>query len=308
MPDPVVDVEGLTKSYGSVTALRGISFELPAGAWGLLGPNGAGKTTLIRILLGLEGPTRGRAAVLGEDPTDDPIRIRERVGLVPERDAHVPGLSGVRFVAFTGQLAGLPEDEAMQRAHEVLNFAGLGEERYREVADYSTGMLQRAKLAQAIVHGPELVFLDEPTNGLDPDGREEMLDLVASLPDRHDISVILASHVLPEVEATCEGALLLDQGRVVANDRLETLMATREATYRVRIRGDVERFRGALETVDASLEQTPEGTLLVTAPAEAGTRTVLEAAQAAGVHVRQLEPARASLEDALVTALEEGAA
>jgi ABC-2 type transport system ATP-binding protein len=308
VPDPVVDVEGLTKSYGSVTALRGVSFELPAGAWGLLGPNGAGKTTLIRILLGLEGPTRGSATVLGEDPTDDPIRIRERVGLVPERDAHVPGLSGVRFVAFAGQLAGLPEDEAMQRAHEVLNFAGLGEERYREVADYSTGMLQRAKLAQAIVHGPELVFLDEPTNGLDPDGREEMLDLVASLPDRHDISVILASHVLPEVEATCEGALLLDQGRVVANDRLETLMATREATYRVRIRGDVERFRGALETVDASLEQTPEGTLLVTAPAEAGTRTVLEAAQAAGVHVRQLEPARASLEDALVTALEEGAA
>lgn len=307
MPEPVVTAEGLTKSFGPVEALQGVSFEIPAGAWGLLGPNGAGKTTLLRLLMGLAGPTRGSCRVLGNDPTRNPTAIREHVGLVPEADAYVPGLSAIRYVAYAGQLGGLPADDAKQRAHEVLNFVGLDEERYRDVGDYSKGMLQRAKLAQALVHAPDLVFLDEPTNGLDPDGREEMLELIASLPRSHDMSVVLASHVLPEVEATCEGALVLDQGRVVANDEMETLKATREATYRVRIRGELEAFEDALDEQGASLDRTPEGALLVSTPTNGGPRAVLEAARAAGVQVRQLEPERASLEDALVTALEEEA-
>lgn len=301
----VVEADGLTKTYGPVDALRGVSFEIPSGAWGLLGPNGAGKTTLLRILLGLTGATRGTVTVLGEDPQRSATGIREKIGFVPEGDAHVPGLTGVQFVAFAGRLCGLPGDDAKQRAHAVLNFVGLEEERYRDVADYSKGMLQRAKLAQALVHDPGVLFLDEPTNGLDPDGREAMLALIRGLAVEHGISVVLASHVLPEVEAVCDGALVLDQGRVVANASLDELKERQQATFRVRVRGSVDAFESALDAEGASLEQTPEGTLMVKTPSQAGAVLVLEAAQEAGVQVRQVEPARASLEDALVTTLEE---
>ncbi len=305
MDSPVVSADALTKSYGNVDALRGVSFEIPSGAWGLLGPNGAGKTTLLRILLGLTAPTRGSVSVLGRDPGREAARIREAVGFVPEGDAFAPGLSGVELVAYAARLNGLPVEDAKQRAHAVLNFVGLDEERYRGVSGYSQGMRQRAKLAQALVHDPGVLFLDEPTNGLDPEGREEMLGLIDRLASLQGISVVLASHVLPEVEAVCEGALVLDQGRVVENERLEVLKARRSGVYRVRVRGSVEGFEEALEGLGASAEQTPEGPLLVSA---GQARTVLEAAEQSGVQVRQLEPARASLEDALVTTLEEGAA
>lgn len=307
MSEPIVSTEGLTKRYGPIVALEDATIEIPRGAWGLLGPNGAGKTTLLRLLLGLTPPSGGQANVLGFDPTHEPKAIRQRIGFVPERDAYVPGLTGVRYVAYAGRLGGLPATDAKQRAHEALNFAGLDEARYRDVADYSQGMRQRAKLAQAIVHDPEIVFLDEPTNGLDPDGREEMLELIDALVNRHGIAAVLASHVLPEVEAVCDGALVLDEGRVVANDRLEALTAVRQATFMVRIRGEREPFAAELNRREARLERTPEGMLLVRTPERDGAHLVLEAAEAADVQVRHLAPARASLEDALVTALEEEA-
>ncbi len=301
----VVEAEGLTKTYGPVDALRGVSFEIPSGAWGLLGPNGAGKTTLLRILLGLTDPTRGSVRVLGDDPQRAASSIRERIGFVPEGDAHVPGLSGVQFVSFAGRLCGLPGDDAKQRAHTVLNFVGLEEERYRDVAGYSKGMLQRAKLAQALVHDPGVLFLDEPTNGLDPEGRQALLALIRGLAMDHGISVVLASHVLPEVEAVCDGALVLDQGRVVANASMEALKERQQATYRVRVRGSVDAFETALNTLGGQLETTREGSLRVVTPGDEGAVLVLKAAEDAGVQVRQVEPARASLEDALVTRLEE---
>lgn len=303
MSEPVVTTQGLSKAYGPVQALDDVTVEIPRGAWGLLGPNGAGKTTLLTLLLGLRAPSAGTASVAGFDPEEDPVAIRQRIGYVPEGDAYVPGLTGVRYVAYGGRLGGLPAEDAMQRAHEVLNFVGLDEERYREVEDYSQGMRQRAKLAQAIVHDPEIVFLDEPTNGLDPEGREEMLELIASLARDHGIGVVLASHVLPEVEAVCEGALVLDGGRVVANDRLDELKAVERANYIVRIRGELAPFADALNAVDASVERTPEGPLRVRVRDEEGPPAILKAARSAGVQVRHLEPARASLEDALVTAL-----
>ncbi len=299
--------EGLTKRFGQVQALDDATIEIPRGAWGLLGPNGAGKTTLLRLLLGLTPPSGGSAEVTGLDPTRDAKEIRQRIGFVPERDAYVPGLTGVRYVAYAGRLGGLPATDAKQRAHEVLNFVGLDEERYRDVADYSQGMRQRAKLAQAIVHDPEIVFLDEPTNGLDPEGRDEMLELIRSLATRHGIAVVLASHVLPEIEVVCEGALVLDDGRVVANDTLDKLKAVQQAAYLVRIRGEQQAFATALNRRQASLERTPDGKLLVRTPSEDGTSTILEAAQDANVQIRHLEPARASLEDALVTALDKSA-
>ncbi len=307
MPEPVITTEGLVKDYGPVRAVGPLTVEIPRGVWGLLGPNGAGKTTLIRLLLGLADATRGSASVLGLNPAYEARQVRERIGFVPERDAYVPGLTGVRFVAYAGRLSGLPATDAKQRAHEALNFVGIEEARYRPVDGYSQGMRQRAKLAQAIVHDPDLIFLDEPTNGLDPDGRNEMLDLVAALARDHGIAMLLASHVLPEVERVCDGALVLEEGEAVANATLDELKAVRKETYLVRIRGRGEGFDEALAARGGEVERTPEGLRVVRLSGEGGPRRVLEAASQAGVQVRHLEPARSSLEDALVAALDEEA-
>jgi ABC-2 type transport system ATP-binding protein len=306
--EPVVVTEGLTKRFGPVDALTDLSVEIPAQTWGLLGPNGAGKTTLLRLLLGLTEPTSGSLEVAGLDPSRDPVRVREQTGFTPERDAFVPGLTGSQYVTYAGEIGGLPQAEAAQRAHSVLDFVGLGEARYREIEDYSQGMRQRAKIAAALVHDPDLVFLDEPTNGLDPEGREEMLDLIASIARGHDVSVLMASHILPEVEAVCQGALVLSNGQAVANASLEQLTAVRRSTLRVRIRGDVDAFREALAAREADLEQTPEGFVIVHLPEDAGPRTVLEASREADVEVRELTPTRQDLEEALVTSLQEGSA
>src|SRR5476649_1007104 len=198
--DPVVTLEGVTVSYGRHAALTNVTTTFAAGAVGLLGPNGAGKSTMIKALLGFLVPERGQMRVLGLDVTRSPIEIRARVGYMPESDAHIPGMNAVSFVAYCGELAGLPHVDAMQRAHEVLFYVGLGEARYRNIETYSTGMKQRIKLAQALVHDPDLLFLDEPTNGMDPKGRDEMLELVRDLSQNKGVNLILSSHLLPVVE------------------------------------------------------------------------------------------------------------
>src|SRR3954467_6559380 len=206
MPEaaPVVTLDGVTVAYGSNAALRDVTTTFAAGAVGLLGPNGAGKSTMIKTLLGFLVPERGRMRVLGLDVAASPLEIRARVGYMPENDAHIPGMNAVSFVAYCGELAGLPRVDAMQRAHEVLFYVGLGEARYRTVETYSTGMKQRLKLAQALVHDPDLLLLDEPTNGMDPKGREEMLALVYDLGHRKSINLIVSSHLLPDVEYACD--------------------------------------------------------------------------------------------------------
>src|SRR6266850_5195772 len=194
--DSVATLERVTVTYGRSEALRDVTTTFSAGAVGLLGPNGAGKSTMIKALLGFIVPTRGRMRVLGLDVAEAPLAIRARVGYMPESDAHIPGMNAVSFVAYCGELAGLPRVDAMQRAHEVLFYVMLGDERYRNVETYSTGMKQRIKLAQALVHGPQILFLDEPTNGLDPKGRMEMLALIRDLARRKGVNVILSSHLL----------------------------------------------------------------------------------------------------------------
>ncbi|HTO04199.1 MAG TPA: ABC transporter ATP-binding protein, partial [Opitutus sp.] len=168
----VIEVEKLSKTFGNQRALNNVSLQVPPGAIGLLGPNGAGKTTLIKCLLNLETPTSGTAKVLGVDIRVSNRSSREKVGYSPERDCHIPGMAGCEYVTYCGQLSGMSFRQARQRAHEILDLVGMGQERYRSVDTYSTGMRQRAKLAQALVHDPKIVFLDEPTNGLDPEGRE----------------------------------------------------------------------------------------------------------------------------------------
>ena len=186
---PLVECQDLAVSYGLVQALSGVSGVFQPGPTGLLGPNGAGKTTLLKTLLGFLTPDRGKLTAFGLDPTREALEVRRRLGYMPEQDCHIAGMTASAFVAFAGELSGLPRDEAISRAHEVLYYVGLGEARYRNVETYSTGMKQRIKLAQALVHDPDLLLLDEPTNGMDPKGREEMLELIRDLPEGEEISL-----------------------------------------------------------------------------------------------------------------------
>jgi ABC-2 type transport system ATP-binding protein len=236
--EPLVDFQDLAVSYGLVQALSGVSGTVGPGPTGLLGPNGAGKTTLLKTLLGFLTPDRGRLTAFGLDPTREPLQVRRRLGYMPEQDCHVPGMTASAFVAFAGELSGLPRDEAISRAHEVLYYVGLGEARYRNVETYSTGMKQRVKLAQALVHDPDLLLLDEPTNGLDPQGREEMLALIHDIATRRGMSLILCSHLLRDVERVCENVVVFNQGRVAKAGGVRELTGTRHQVFDVRFKGD----------------------------------------------------------------------
>src|SRR5216110_4021155 len=226
--DPVVTLENVSVAYGKHLALRDVTSSFSSGAVGLLGPNGAGKSTMIKSLLGFIVPARGQMRVLGLDVAISPLDIRARVGYMPENDAHIPGMNAVSFVAYCGELAGLPRVDAMQRAHEVLFYVGLGEARYRNVETYSTGMKQRVKLAQALVHDPDLLLLDEPTNGLDPAGRDAMLTLIQRIGTEFNISVVVCSHLLGEVERICDWLVAADGGRLLRADRVAAMTVQRD--------------------------------------------------------------------------------
>lgn len=211
---PLVRLSSLTKQYPEVAALRGITLEVPHGVVGLVGPNGAGKSTLMKILLGLVEPTSGTAEVLGFDAKTEGLCIREQVGYMPEHDCLPTDLSATQFIIHLARMSGLPATVARERAAETLRHVGLFEERYRHIGGYSTGMKQRVKLAQALVHDPKLLFLDEPTNGLDPDGRDDMLGLIERTGTDFGISVIMSSHLLGEIESVCDSLVLIEEGKL----------------------------------------------------------------------------------------------
>jgi len=275
------------------------------GAVGLLGPNGAGKSTMIKSLLGFVAPSQGRMRVLGMDVATSPIAIRARIGYMPENDAHIPGMNAVSFVAYCGELAGLPRTDAMQRAHEVLFYVGLGEARYRNVETYSTGMKQRIKLAQALVHDPDLLFLDEPTNGMDPKGRDEMLELVRDLAHNKGVNLILSSHVLPDVEYTCDSVVVMDKGRIAASGPIEALKQPRGRVYELRVKtsSDIEQFFGQLRAAGLECHATDEDVVRVFVPGEGGARQLFALAAAGGVQVRHLRPSVPTLEDVFAHAV-----
>jgi ABC-2 type transport system ATP-binding protein len=219
---PVISLDGLTKRYGDVTALDGLTLDIGPGIVGLVGANGAGKSTLLKILLGLLAPTSGRATVMGFDAARQGTDVRQFVGYMPEHDALPSDLSATDLVAHLAQMSGLPATAARERTAEVLRHVGLYEERYRPIGGYSTGMKQRVKLAQALVHDPRLLLLDEPTNGLDPAGREEMLDLVRRTGTEFGMAVIVASHLLGEIERVCDFLVAIDAGRLLSAAPLNT--------------------------------------------------------------------------------------
>jgi ABC-2 type transport system ATP-binding protein len=300
----LIELDGVTKTYGKVNALHGLSVALPEGPTGLLGPNGAGKTTMIRCLLGLITLDAGQGRVLGMDIRRHRMNIRQAVGFAPEDECLFPGVIGVQFVAYAGELVGMNSRDARQRAHEVLDYVELGEARYRRVDSYSTGMKQRLKIASAIVHDPRLLILDEPTNGMDPAGREEILDLAKDLSHAKGMSLIFSSHLLPDVERVCDHVIVLGRGRLLAQGQIDDLKNPHDNQFEVRVKGDQLAFasrlaaRGisATPTDDHLLVQFPEGT----------TRQILwETANQAGEQVRSLRPRRSTLEEVFLSALAE---
>ncbi len=305
MPDPVVHLDHVSVAYGKQPALSGVSATFPPGAVGLLGPNGAGKSTLLKALLGFVRPTSGRMQVLGLDVAERQLEIRARIGYMPESDAHIPGMTAVSFVAYCGQLGGLPRADAMQRAHEVLQYVGLGEARYRNVETYSTGMKQRIKLAQALVHDPDLLFLDEPTNGMDPKGRDEMLALIRDLAERKHINLILSSHLLPDVEATCPQVVVLNRGAVVAHGPIRELKGPNLRVFEVRIKGDVDQFVTALRQAGLDCHETDEDVMRVFVSDGQGPRDLFALAAAHQIQVRHLRPSTPTLEDVFARAVGE---
>lgn len=229
----VIETQNLCKVYGAQRALDGVNLRVSTGAIGLLGPNGAGKSTLMKCLLQLQPITSGSANLLGRPVGREGREIRKRVGYTPEQDCHIPGMVGCEYVTYCAQLCGLPFQAARQRAHELLDFVGMGQERYRKIDTYSTGMKQRLKLAQAIVHDPEIVFLDEPTNGLDPKGQAQILELVHSLWHTYGITVVLSSHLLHDVDRLCEQIIIIARGRVLVHDTLANLKARKRGAAEV---------------------------------------------------------------------------
>ena len=303
-----VRVSGIEKSFGAVRALRGLTVEFPEGAVGLLGPNGAGKSTLMKVLLGLLPADSGSAEVLGHDVRLDPSEVRRVVGYMPETDAFLPGLTGAESVRFAGVMCGLPAREAQRRAHEILYYVGLGEARFRRAEQYSTGMRQRLRLAQALIHDPQLIFLDEPTNGLDPAGRDEILELIRDLVHKHRKSVILCSHLLPDVESVCERVVLLRSGQVALKGTIEEVKKLERGTYRVRILGERARFRECASALGATLGDDNGEMLTVRVPEGGDAHLVFRAATAAGAVVRELSTMESSLEGAFLRAMEEAQA
>jgi ABC-2 type transport system ATP-binding protein len=301
----VVRLDNVSVAYGANLALRDVSALFPAGAVGLLGPNGAGKSTMLKALLGFVQPTAGSMQVLGLDVARSPIEIRARLGYMPEIDAHIPGMNAVSFVAYCGQLAGLPATDAMQRAHEVLYYVGLGEARYRNVETYSTGMKQRIKLAQALVHDPDLLFLDEPTNGMDPKGREEMLDLIRDLANNKGMNLILSSHLLPDVEHTCSHVVVLNQATVAAIGPIKELKGPRGMVFEIRIKGDKGAFIEVLRESGIACHETDEDIMRAFVPDSEGPLTLFALAARHGMQVRHLRPSVPTLEDVFAEAVGE---
>lgn len=241
----VITASNLSRRFGSVTALDSLSLEAEAGVVGLIGANGAGKSTLIKILLGLLPPTDGSATVLGMDAVTQAAQVRARVGYMPEHDCLPPDVSATDFVLHMARMSGLPASAARERAADTLRHVGLHEERYRLIGEYSTGMKQRVKLAQALVHDPDLVLLDEPTNGLDPAGRDDMLDLVRRIGAEFGISVLVTSHLLGELERVCDSVIVIEGGRLVRHATTAEATAT-SGSLRVELDGDDQPVLEAL--------------------------------------------------------------
>jgi len=304
--EPVIDLDGLSVNFGRRPILKGLRGELRGRAIGLLGPNGAGKTTLIHTLLGFHPPSSGTARVLGRDIRNDANQIKSFIGYMPERDSFIAKMSCVHFVRLMAELSGLPPDAALERAHEALFYVGLGEARYRDLDTFSLGMKQLAKLAQAIVHGPKLIFLDEPTNGLDPPARLRMIKLIREIRDSGKANIVVSSHLLRDVEECCEEILILKDGCLAVYCDLEAERKANRKFLMLETRGDQKSFAEAVSSLGCEYAITGDHRLKIILQEGAEIRDLYRLAAERQVQIRRLTYKRDSLEDIFLKAMENG--
>jgi ABC-2 type transport system ATP-binding protein len=302
----VVDLHGLSVTFGRRPILKNLRGDLRGKAIGLLGPNGAGKTTLIHTLLGFHHPSAGTAEIFGHDIVDDAKKIKSLIGYMPERDSFISKMSAVHFVRLMGELSGLPSEAALERAHEALFYVGLGEARYRKLETYSLGMKQLAKLAQAIVHGPRLIFLDEPTNGLDPPARLRMIKLIREIRDSGEAHIVLSSHLLLDVEECCDEILILRDGQIAVYCNLEEERKSNRKFLMLETRGDQKRFVDALAKLGCEYAITNPTRMKVVLQEGVEVRDLYRLAAEEQVQLRRLSYKRDSLEDIFLKAMENG--
>lgn len=304
----VITLDNLSVTFGRRPILKELRGELRGRSIGLLGPNGAGKTTLIHTLLGFHAPSSGTARIFGSDIRGDANEIKRLIGYMPERDSFVSKMSCIHFVRFMAELSGLPAGVALERAHEALFFVGLGEARYRNVDTFSLGMKQLAKLAQAIVHGPKLIFLDEPTNGLDPPARQRMIKMIREIRDSGQANIVLSSHLLRDVEECCEEILILKDGRLAVYCNLEEERKANKKFLMLETRGDLKQFVAGVGAMGCECAMTSDHRLKIILQDGTEIRDLYRLAADSQVQIRKLTYKRDSLEDIFLKAMENGGA
>ncbi|MHA1778562.1 MAG: ABC transporter ATP-binding protein, partial [Candidatus Heimdallarchaeaceae archaeon] len=295
----IIQANNLTKYYGNIVGIEDVTFEFNGGTLGLLGPNGSGKSTLIKSLLGLIQISRGNASVLGHDSKTEGRTIRQRIGYMPESACIPLNMDGVTVCRYFGQLVGMPREDAIQRAHECLDYIRIKEERYRLAATYSTGMIQRLKIAQALVHDPSILFLDEPTNGLDPEGREEMIELIKDL-YANGKDLIVSSHILPDIEATCDQTLILEQGHIIKFGDLSDLLKTRSEIFKIKVNNQ-EQF--AKQLIQRGLKVTQHEDCILVQGTDDVADEIIKCAAEGGFQLRMLMQERYTLEELFLEVL-----
>jgi ABC-2 type transport system ATP-binding protein len=303
--NPVIELDGLGVRLGTRDILRDLRVALGGRTIGLLGPNGAGKSTLIQTLLGFVPKTSGTARIFGHDIGRDIRAIRTLIGYMPENDSFIANMSAVSFIRMMGELSGLPREAALERAHEVLFYVGLGEARYRMLGTYSLGMKQLAKLAQAIVHGPKLLILDEPTNGLDPPARARMIKLIGEMKNSGEMHLVLCSHLLRDVEETCEEVLILKQGRIVHYSNLEEERSANKRFVEIETFGNDAGFAEALSVLGCECANAGIGRLKMVLPVGFEMREIYRLAADRDLQLRRLNYRRDTLEDIFLKAMSE---
>ena len=301
----VIELDDLEVRLGGRTVLNGLTGELRGNAIGLLGPNGAGKSTLINTLLGFHAPSRGAARVFGLDARRERARIRQGIGYMPENDSFIGNMTGVRFVRFMAELAGLPPGEALERAHEALFYVGLGEVRYRTISTYSLGMKQLIKLAQALVHGPRLLILDEPTNGLDPMARQRMIQTIQEIRNAGSIRLLISSHLLRDIDETCDEVIILKQGRIAALRNIEEERRSHRNFIELETVGSIAEFCEGLRRLNCECASFPDGRIKLVMPDRIEPRDLYVLAGESKVQIRRIHRRRDSLEDIFLSAMEQ---
>ncbi|MGA2085163.1 MAG: ABC transporter ATP-binding protein [Terracidiphilus sp.] len=300
----VIDLDGVEVRLANRVVLNNLTGELHGQAIGLLGPNGAGKSTLINTLLGFHLPSKGKARVFGLDTHKDRAEIRGGIGFMPENDSFIGNMSGVRFVRYMAELAGLPSGVALERAHEALFYVGLGEVRYRKVNTYSLGMKQLVKLAQALAHGPKLLILDEPTNGLDPVARQRMIQLIKDIRKEGSIRLLISSHLLRDIDQTCDEVLILKNGRIASLCNIEEERRSNRSFMELETIGATERFSVSIRGLGCECATFPGGRIKLVIPDHIEVRDLYVIASDQGVQIRRMNQRRDSLEDIFLRAMD----